>query len=146
MAELAASNFKFATLGQLRWLEIPWTSTAHYWVLVKSTKTPAMTDSTYANISSNLCTSAGYAHQNATNKVFLSSANANAPDCDSPTFGDNKACKYLYLLSGTYSSPQSGDRIIGHWNLDTPGSADITINGPINLDAQGVCKFPFTSW
>lgn len=146
MAELAASNFKFATQGQLRWLEIPWDSTAHYFVLVKATKTPSMTDAVYSTISSHLCTSSGYAHQNATNKVFLNSANANAPDCDSPNFGNGMVCKYLYLVCGTHSSPQAGDRIIGHWNLDTVGSADITINGVLNIDAQGICKFPFASW
>jgi hypothetical protein len=130
----------------LIWLEINWTSTAHYFVLVKSTKTPLQTENLYSNISGHLCNSAGYAHQNAANKAFLNSSNGNAPDCDSPNFGNGMNCKYCFLVCGTYNSPQAGDRIIGHWDLDSGGSADITLNGVLNLDAQGVSKFSFATF
>jgi hypothetical protein len=146
MAAITASNFKFASQGLLRWLEINWVTSAHYFVLVKSTKTPSQTENAYSNISGHLCNSAGYAHQAAAGKAFLSSANSNAADCDSPNFGDGMLCKYLFLLSGTAGSPQASDRIIGHWDLDTPGTADITVNGPLNIDFQGTARFSFPTW
>lgn len=146
MAEINSSVFKFSSQGLLRWLEIPWTSTAHYFVLVKSTKTPLQSDSLYSTISSHLCTSVGYAHKNVTNKAFLNAAASNAADCDSPDFGNGMVAKYLYLLSGSHTSPQAGDRIIGHWDLDSGGSADITLNGILNVNLQGCAKFNFTAW
>ena len=143
MALLNIGTFKFASTGETRLREIVYTSTACYWALVTSAKTPSQADNVYSTISSFLCATGGYAHQVVGGKAILSTG---AIDANDPDFGTGMVGKFVYLLTGTAGSPGANDRIIGHYNLDTTVSTNVTVNGAIILDPLGIARFAIATW
>lgn len=121
-----------------------WDEGSHYAVLVKNAKTPAATDTTYATISGNLCTSTNYAHQALANKAVNGAALTADLDCDDIDFtnggADTQNARYLYVCEGSAGAPQATDAVLFHVDLNDGGNSNVDITGTIPLNANGFTR------
>jgi hypothetical protein len=100
--------------------QINWASDTIVGVLVAAAHTPALTHSTYADISSNIITDAGYTPAVVSGKTSVRTADKVLWDCDNISFGDpvTLTAKYMYLVKRAGGSLTGTDQLIGYVDLN----------------------------
>jgi hypothetical protein len=100
--------------------QINWVSDTIVGVLVTQAHTPALTHSTYADISANITADANYAPAVVTGKTCVRTADKILWDCDNVSFGDpvTITAKYLYWVKRAGGALTGTDQLIGYVDLN----------------------------
>ena len=127
---MAAGAFTLVEQGRLSWLkgDIVLDTDTMVGILIDNTKTPAVaTDTTYGDISGDLCGSGDYAPETLTTVALTQSAGTVKVDADVVDFGPTVtiAARYMYVIQQAGGGPVAGDLVLGYMDLNDGGGANV---------------------
>lgn len=122
---------------------IDWAADTVVAVLLSNTYTPALTHSTFADISATQISDVGYAPVALTGKSSVRASGVITFDCDNISYGSSVtiAAKYLVVVKRAAGALASTDQLIGYIDLNTDSTsavassttASFAINTPTGL-------------
>jgi hypothetical protein len=137
---MAVSGLKLFADGEKLFRQYPILTNNYIWVLVKSTYIPLQSHSTFVDISSHVCDSAGYTNVDATGAAFIATHD---PDFSNPEFVSGAEGKYVVLCTKTGSQP---DKLVGFFDVEIGLNNDVIFTAPVNINVGGVLDYTIEGW
>ncbi len=129
-----AYSSALVTSGPKVLVEAEWTTGTYVAILVSNAQAHNASLSTYANISANHVAGAT---QVIADKTITTNGAANYLDGTDINFGATYSARYMYILKRAGASLASTDKIIMVVDLNAGGSANVSVEAPIQL-GQGL--------